>query len=133
MNNEKFEEAWAEPTLRALCDAVKNIDAEEDCLAFAEAVIGGNPTLHLDYERAPGFKTSFRPKNFLHIAFTHSERSPGRGRKKKVAFSDARLALYHVYGLFDQIHSRLKSEKFNDEGIKQKISNGELLANDPRF
>jgi hypothetical protein len=38
-----------------------------------------------------------------------------------------------VYGLFDQIHSRLKSTKFDDEEIRRKISSGELLPNDARF
>jgi hypothetical protein len=43
------------------------------------------------------------------------------------------MALYTVYGMFDQIHSLLKSTKTTDEEIVRKILSGEMLENDDRF
>jgi hypothetical protein len=130
MNNEKFEEAWAAPTLRALCEAVRKIDPTADCLAFATVVIGGAPHIHLGFEKRLG-----RSKGDLSILpITFSGRQENKASKRrKIDFADARLALYHVYGIFDQIHSRLKGVKFLDEEIERKISTGEMFADDARF
>jgi hypothetical protein len=131
MNNEKFEEAWAAPMLRALCDAVRNIDANANCIAFAMIVVGGTPHIHVGLRAKPGGKPSNNP-GILPVTFSgREETKPARSRKTNLP--DARMALYHVYGIFDHIHSRLKGMKFSDEDIERKISAGEMLADDPRF
>jgi hypothetical protein len=134
MNKEKFEEAWALPTLERLCVAVKGADPIKNCIGFASALIGSNAIIILD-ERL----TSHSKHLTVHFASNKelaARKSPNArtiSKEKEVSNAQARMALYRVYDIFDKIYSRLKYVKTNDEEVSRKLRAGELLGTDPRF
>lgn len=131
MNNEKFEEAWAAPTLEAMCFAVKDIDARKNCVGFARVIIRDHPELHLQ-----AFTTSAQSQAERRADIQIFFGLVGEGRHDKSpsrTFGDERVALYSVYNLFARIGKRLHTSKVLDEEIRKKILSGDILGDDPRF
>jgi hypothetical protein len=117
MSKEKFEEAWALPALRKLCERVKDVDGSKNHIGYATRLIGGEPKLIFP-----------RPEGHLMVSFRYD-----RASQDEPAEANLRMALFRIYGVFDNIHARLAKMDLHDEKIAQKIKNGELLKNDRRF
>ncbi len=134
MNNEKFEEGWALPTLDLLCDAVNGINAKEHSIQFAGRLISGRPQLALQFPRSNRERFQFRIRflNESEDSRRNSQRSGGQ-KRARVNITELRGALYRVYNLFDKINAQIKSAKFADDDIYQKIHTGRILKDDSRF
>jgi len=88
MNKEKFEESWALPVLKILCESVKGIDARKNCIGYILKLIPGKAFLR--------FRPSLNPKGPRH--FSIAIQGDGKGRNGKLNtkeyISAARHALY---------------------------------------
>jgi hypothetical protein len=126
MNKEKFEEAWALPTLRFLCDRVKGIDAKKNCLKFAAQLLGGSPRLYLGEIALGSPQRKFR----VHFGSGEAEKTLGEANRNP---SQMRVAIYNVYGMFNRIWATLKDVDEKENITWQKIRRGEILKDDPRF
>jgi hypothetical protein len=118
MNREKFEEAWALPWLKRLYESVKDIDAEEHCVAFGAALFDVKPELLISDSEA---------ENKMMMILSDD------GNFGLTDRDSARIVLYHVYGVFPKIHYRLNSVRDADTKMLSKIRSGELLGSDQRF
>jgi len=126
MNREKFEEVWALPTLNKLCDRVKGLDANKNWIAYATALLGGKPNFAPGAHVVHAKRGGAIQRRFM-IIFDHDS------TQGEAELSESRIALYSIYGIFDQIHGLLKNEKIKDNEILDGIENGTLFKNDPRF
>ena len=125
MNRERFEEAWALPFLVDLEKRIGDVDALQDCISFDSAVFGGWPTLY-----AFVLDTDDDPDSVM-LALT---RKPKRGTRSQSNLTESRFALYHIYGIFDQINETLERKGYiSDAAMLQRIVEGCILRNDPRF
>ena len=125
MNKEKFEEAWALPTLRNFCKRLEKVNPKENCIGYAVAMVGG---------QAMGFLTHLHQSDDSKISITiHDDPSKGKSGRQKIDLNATRSALYHVYDIFDVIAARLKTGSFSDNDVIRKLRTGQLLGDDPRF
>ncbi|MGJ4900658.1 NACHT domain-containing protein [Bradyrhizobium sp. HKCCYLS2058] len=133
MNNEKFEECWAAPTLELMCNATQSIDAKNNCLGYAQVIIGRNLMLNLGAMRIGSRKGYTYEHAFDIMLEPQGPQSSHAATEGESPFFNARIALYSIYGVFDRIHSQLKSRRPLDEQIRRKMLNKELLAGDHRL
>ncbi|RXT56554.1 hypothetical protein B6S44_05685 [Bosea sp. Tri-44] len=111
MNAEKFEEDWALPQLDLLCKRVVGIDSLLEPLTFINAMFG---------------------KNGMHIlAMPNVSFECGTGEVFEL--DHVRVMLYHIYGIFNRIHARLPDESEMDAKVREKILDGRIGRDDPRF
>lgn len=108
MNKEKFEESWALPVLRRLCERVEGIDAEKHPFDFCKKMFG-----------TPVFNLMMGDMTFVY--------------DNKDSIFESRIALYRVYPVFKKIHADLRDSDEVRHQLLDRIRKGKLLAEDPRF
>jgi hypothetical protein len=118
MSKEKFEEAWALPTLRLLCDRVKGVNAQRNCVRFAQRMFGVRP--HIMF-RGPESED-------IMIAFFDTQEPP-----KNDDASHLRFALYRTFDLFDRIQEACGKGSGGDAQMIEDIRMGRILKDDARF
>jgi hypothetical protein len=126
MNRERFEEAWALPTLTRLNERIRKIDAKQDCVAFDAALFEGWPKL-------AAFDMDPNDPDAKMLAFNRYDDS-GAAKSEHIYAVNSRFVLYRIYGIFDAINRRLdEMNPPSDAKIIQEIASGKLLGSDARF
>lgn len=123
MNQERFEESWALPTLSKLYNRVRNIDPRKNCVAFDAAA----------FERWPFVWASDSTEEEPAQAMIHFDNGSEDDEAKERDAINSRYVLYRMYGVFDAINEGVEERSTSDTEIVRRIAKGELLGNDPRF
>lgn len=124
MNRERFEEAWALPTLTKIWERVRAISPQKNCVAFDASAFQRWP-----FVSASAFVDAGEDGNHGLISL---DAEGDEGPPEEQEWLSSRYVLYDVYGQFDAMDEILSGPD-SDYDLIAAISRGDLLGDDSRF